>query len=73
MYDSCKKVILITGAASGFGKATTLKLIEQGHFVYPADLRLESMDELQALGAKPLEMDVANELTVMMSSTCALR
>ena len=31
-----KKVILITGASSGMGKETALKLIKEGHVVYGA-------------------------------------
>ena len=61
MSDTGLKVILITGAASGFGKATALELIKQGHIVYPADINLEAMDELKALGAHPLQMDVTSQ------------
>ena len=64
MSDTVQKVILITGAASGFGKATALKLLEQGHVVYPADINLDAMDELQALGAHPLQMDVTDQTAI---------
>ena len=59
-----RKTILITGGASGFGKATALKLIEAGHIIYPADLRLDAMDELKARGARPLQMDVTDVTAV---------
>ena len=36
-----KKVILITGTASGMGKATAGKLISEGHIVYGGDIQYE--------------------------------
>ncbi|MBF0123158.1 MAG: hypothetical protein HQL21_07120 [Candidatus Omnitrophica bacterium] len=35
------KVIIITGSASGFGKAAAKKLIAQGHIVYGGDINSE--------------------------------
>jgi NADP-dependent 3-hydroxy acid dehydrogenase YdfG len=35
-----KKVILVTGASSGIGKATALKLIQEGNIVYGAARRV---------------------------------
>ena len=31
-----KKVIIVTGASSGIGKATALQLLKEGHTVYGA-------------------------------------
>ncbi len=53
-----QKVILITGASSGMGKATALDLIEKGHIVYGAARRVELMDEIAKAGGFPLRMDI---------------
>ena len=37
------KVALVTGASSGIGEATTLKLLGQGYTVYAAARRVERM------------------------------
>lgn len=62
--SNAKKVILITGASSGFGKETAARLIAEGHIVYPAARRLNEMDDLKAKGATPLRMDVTNDDSV---------
>ncbi len=59
-----KKIVLITGASAGIGKATALLLLEKGYIVYGAARRVEKMNDLLALGAKILEMDVADETSV---------
>ena len=56
-----KKVILVTGASSGIGKATALHLIKEGHIVYGAARRLEKMKELEETGGHALRMDVMEE------------
>ena len=53
-----KKVILITGASSGIGKATALQLIQEGHTVYGAARRVEKMQDLVDAGGNSLQMDV---------------
>ncbi len=55
------KVILVTGASSGIGKATAQQLIKEGHTVYVAARRVEKMDDLKAQGAHPLKMDITVE------------
>ena len=55
------KVILITGASAGIGKATAKLLVSKGHTVYGAARRLDKMQDLKALGVKLLEMDVTVE------------
>eukprot|EP01090_Pellita_catalonica_P001677 TRINITY_DN11438_c0_g1_i1.p1 TRINITY_DN11438_c0_g1~~TRINITY_DN11438_c0_g1_i1.p1 ORF type:complete len:311 (-),score=42.01 TRINITY_DN11438_c0_g1_i1:32-964(-) len=44
--DANGKAILVTGAASGIGKATTKMLVEQGCFVYAADINKTELDKL---------------------------
>jgi len=60
-YNQMKKVVLITGASSGMGKATAKLLVEKGYIVYAAARRTERMSDLKELGAKILHMDVADE------------
>ena len=55
------KVILITGASAGIGKAAAKLLVSKGHIVYGAARRLDKMQDLKALGVKLLEMDVTVE------------
>lgn len=56
-----KKVILITGASSGIGKATALKLLEEGMIVYGAARRVEKMQEIVEAGGIAIELDITNE------------
>lgn len=53
--------ILVTGASSGMGKETAMRLLRDGHTVYVAARRLEQMQDLQALGAIVLKMDITRE------------
>ena len=55
-----KKVIIVTGASSGIGKATALQLIKEGHSVYGAARRVEKMNELVSAGGKAIALDVTN-------------
>lgn len=55
-----RKVIVVTGASSGIGKATALQLIEEGHIVYGVARRVEKMQDLVDAGGHALQMDVTN-------------
>ena len=55
-----EKVIIVTGASSGIGKATAMQLIKEGHIVYGAARRIERMQDLISAGGSAIEMDVTN-------------
>lgn len=59
--SSVGKVILITGASAGIGKATAKKLLQEGHIVYGAARKVEKMKDLEPAGLKILRMDVTND------------
>lgn len=61
-----KKVILITGASSGMGKESAKRLIEQGHTVYTVARRIDQMKDLQAMGGRPIQMDVTKDEDVQL-------
>jgi len=60
-YVGEPKVILITGTASGIGKATAEKLVERGHIVYGGDIKIEENKYLDEIGGHALIMDVTND------------
>ncbi len=62
-----KKVILITGASSGIGKETAIKLIQEGHVVYGAARRVEQMQDFVELGGRALKLDVSDEQQIVNS------
>ena len=59
-----KKVIIVTGASSGIGKATALQLIKEGHHVYGAARRVEKMNDLVMAGGHAVGMDVTDHTQV---------
>jgi short-subunit dehydrogenase len=59
-----KKVVLITGASSGFGKEVARDLIKDGYIVYATARRVELMTDLQELGGKVLRLDVTDTKNV---------
>ncbi len=61
MQAQQKKVVLITGTASGFGKATAEKLVEKGYIVYGGDIQVEANQYLDKIGGHALIMDVTKD------------
>ncbi|MFN8698469.1 MAG: oxidoreductase [Flavobacteriales bacterium] len=55
-----KKVILVTGASSGIGKATALRLLADGHIVYGTARRVAEMNDIVAAGGHAMRMDVTS-------------
>lgn len=56
-----KKTVLITGASSGIGKATTEKLLDDGYTVYASARSTDKLKYLKARGAEILELDVTQD------------
>ncbi|HEX7864736.1 MAG TPA: oxidoreductase [Variovorax sp.] len=58
------KVALVTGASSGIGEATALKLYALGYTVYAAARRLDRMRPLADVGIRVLQMDVTDDVSM---------
>ncbi|MFD8725401.1 oxidoreductase [Streptomyces sp. NPDC059629] len=55
------KTALVTGASSGIGEATALKLQSLGYTVYGAARRTDRLQKLAEAGIRPLAMDVTDD------------
>lgn len=58
--ENTKKVVIVTGSASGIGKATCLLLISKGYIVYGGDIQVERNKYLDSLGGHSLVLDVTD-------------
>lgn len=60
-----KKIVLITGASSGIGKAAALEFAGKGFIVYGAARRVSEMSDLLTRGINVVELDVTNEQSMV--------
>lgn len=58
------KVALVTGASSGIGLDTCLRLIQKGYTVYGAARRIELMKEIEEKGGTALHLDLFDENSI---------
>lgn len=58
------KVALVTGASSGIGEATALKLNQLGYTVYAVARRTDRMSALAEVGIEIMSMDVTNDASM---------
>lgn len=56
-----QQVALVTGASSGMGKVIAKRLLKDGLTVVVAARRVDQMNDLKALGAFPVALDVSDE------------
>jgi NAD(P)-dependent dehydrogenase (short-subunit alcohol dehydrogenase family) len=59
------KVVLLTGASGGIGKATAKLLTEKGFKVYGTVQDMTKTNGLEALGVKVVELDVTKEQSMV--------
>ena len=57
--------VLISDCSSGVGAATAAALARRGHTVYATARETETLGELEALGCRPLSLDVTSESSMM--------
>lgn len=59
------KVILITGASSGIGEATAIRLVRAGYTVYGGARRVERKKSLEEQGIHVLKLDVTDDASMV--------
>jgi NADP-dependent 3-hydroxy acid dehydrogenase YdfG len=59
-----QQILLVTGASSGIGQATTQYLASKGHYVYAAARRLDRLEAMRSSNIQPLELDVTSDESV---------
>lgn len=64
MQTTGHRVVLVTGASSGIGRAAALALAEAGLIVYATARRPEALGDLAARGLRTLRLDVTDEASM---------
>jgi NADP-dependent 3-hydroxy acid dehydrogenase YdfG len=67
-----QKIVLITGAASGIGRATAEQFVQNGFITYATSRRLETLTPLQDSGCEILELDVTSEQSMQTAISAIL-
>jgi len=62
--DNSAKTALVTGASSGIGQATALKLMELGYTVFAGARRVERMSDLADRGIRTRAVDVTDDASM---------
>jgi NAD(P)-dependent dehydrogenase (short-subunit alcohol dehydrogenase family) len=62
---SRKQTALVTGASSGMGKVIARQLLDDGYDVIVAARRLDNMQDLKALGAHPVMLDISDDDSIV--------
>lgn len=61
MNDGASRAVLVTGCSSGIGRATAGLLARSGWPVYATARNAEALSDLEALGCRPLALDVTDD------------
>lgn len=61
MSEGASRAVLVTGCSSGIGRAAAGLLVRSGWPVYASARRLEALSDLEALGCRPLALDVTDD------------
>ena len=69
---SSPRVALVTGASSGIGEATALRLLRDGYAVYGGARRVERMSGVEAAGGTALPLDVTDDASMQAFVEAAL-
>ncbi len=59
-----QRVVLVTGASSGLGKATAELLASKGYYVYAAARRIDRLESMRSTNIEPLGLDVTSEASI---------
>ncbi|TMA55182.1 MAG: SDR family NAD(P)-dependent oxidoreductase, partial [Deltaproteobacteria bacterium] len=64
MADTISRAVLITGCSTGIGRATAVRLADQGWPVYATARRLDTIRDLAGQRCKILALDVCDEASI---------
>lgn len=67
------KIALVTGASSGIGAATAIRLKNSGFTVYGAARRVEKMKKLEKEGIHIIKLDITNDDSIMCCCNIILK